>query len=128
MGALVTDYLNVKNIAFVSPEFMFSSKKERLEIQKLVQQKYVDELPFVIESKSILDRLLLVGLFLRSRRSALQALSNLEVPIMVVYSEGDPFVSRKGIQALGTVEVMVETSHHNPFMSNEGKPLVKKKS
>ena len=49
--------------------------------------------------------------------------------MMVVYSEGDPFVSRKGIDEIGdeiTRKIVMETSNHNPLLSEVGPTLVKR--
>lgn len=124
-GALIGRHPSVKKIVFISPEFVSSSRKERSFIKSNTSQKYADEIPMVMDPKPISERLLLVGLFLRSRRWALQELYNIEIPVMVVYSEGDPFVFRE-FSWSNAKEVMVETSYHNPFMSKEGKQLVKK--
>ena len=50
---------------------------------------------------------------------------------MIVYSEGDHFVSKSGIERLEKMSesidtITLETSYHNPFMSDKGKVLTKK--
>lgn len=129
LGVIASSHLNVQSLTFISPEFSTTTRRERQEILKRASEKYQHEKKEVLPTRSLGEQLLLVGLFLRSRRWALKELSNIDVPIRVYYSEGDPFVSREEIRKIGdftTQKIMLETSNHNPLLSEKGPELVKK--
>lgn len=128
LGVLASKHPSVGSITFVSPEFRKVTRKEQKEIEQIRKEKYSEEKEESVK-RDLQEQLLLVGLFLKSRKWALKELHQVEIPTMVVYSEGDKFVSRKGIKEIGdrfTRKIMLETSFHNPFLSKEGKTLVKK--
>jgi len=128
-GVLASNHPMVQSITLISPEFRRATKKEREEIIAISATKYQNEVLEKVTKRTISEQLLLVGLFLRSRKWALKELVKVEVPMMVVYSEGDPFVSRKGIDEIGdeiTRKIVMETSNHNPLLSEVGPTLVKR--
>ncbi len=131
LGFLGARHPAVKKMVLISPEIYASTKEEKKCARELKQMKYQDETERKIKFRSLSAHLYLVGLFLRSRKWALQSLNDFKKPIMIVYSEGDHFVSKSGIERLEKMSesidtITLETSYHNPFMSDKGKVLTKK--
>ena len=128
LGVIASGHTNVESINFIYPEFSSPTRLERQAILEVASQKYQHEQKESLKARSLGEQLLLVGLFLRSRRWALKELSSVEIPMRVYYSEGDPFVSSEEIRKIGdftTKKIMVETSYHNPLLSEKGPMLVK---
>ncbi|MCI9233634.1 MAG: hypothetical protein HFH08_03425 [Bacilli bacterium] len=128
LGVIASSHPCVESLTLISPEFGSTTRLEKKEILERTSQKYQQEQIETFPTRSLGEQLLLVGLFLRSRSWALKELSHIDVPIRVYYSEGDPFVSREEIRKIGdftTKKIMVETSNHNPLLSEKGPELVK---
>lgn len=128
LGVIASSHSNVESLTLISPEFGSTTRLERQEILERTSKKYQYEQKEALPARSLGEQLLLVGLFLRSRRWALKELSSVEVPMRVYYSEGDPFVSSEQIRKIGdftTKKIMLETSKHNPLLSEKGPELVK---
>ncbi len=129
LGVIASEHPSVESLTLVSPEFKCTSRLERKKILRETSEKYQHESSQNLSAKPLGEQLLQVGLFLRSRRWALKKLSSVPVPIQVFYSEGDPFVSKRGLDQVfgkGTRKIMVGTSNHNPFLSEKGPELVKR--
>lgn len=128
LGIIASEHPDVQSLTLISPELKATSKLERERIITETLEKYQHEQKEKPPVRPLGEQLLLVGLFLRSRKWALKSLKDVDVPIQVFYSEGDPFVSRESVDK--TFDCMtrimkIETSNHNPLLSEKGPELVK---
>jgi len=130
IGIMLSTHLAVQKLILISPEVFHLSKKEKAEIKKESQEKYGSEISDSENGElSFLDKAILNHQLSKTRKWALEELEKVDIPSVIIYSEGDYHISKVGVECLATEleaeTISLESNEHNPLIGEQGKKLVK---
>lgn len=115
-----TDNTYVNKIVYISPEFVGTTSKEKMEISKQYNGINYNT---PVTTKPNLHNIIL---YYKSLREVVKCKNNLvsinNIDSLIVYSKGDVFVSQNWINSIYTIlanTVEIESNSHNPLLTNE---------
>lgn len=120
IGIMLSAHSAVQKLILISPEVFQLSKKEK-GVGKISDNEKV--------RISFVDKVIFNHQLSKTRKWALEDLEKVDIPAVIIYSEGDSRISKVGLDHLATEleaeTISLESNAHNPLIGEQGKKLVK---
>lgn len=133
----------IEKLVLISPNLTNIEEKERQRTIKIKRKKYKEETKNKLSLDNIKKQLQIINskekiknliLFKKTQKLAKQKIETINIPILVIFSEGDEYISKKYMKYLSehenTTVYSIPSTNHNPLLdeTNENKTatLIKK--